>query len=76
MFFPEIIPAAILVLYAPCWALSLFANGDAPAALALLIGEVACVYGFVLGCRLPSKSIAYCSMMAFILLAVALSKGS
>ncbi len=69
IFFPEAIPAVMVAFYAPMWAMELFGKGDALPGLALVIGEVACVYGFVQGCKRSSKPIAYISMMVLLLIA-------
>ena len=69
MFFPEAIPAFIVALCAPFWAIKMLGNGDVLPAICLIAGEVACGYGFVHGWRFSGKWIAYGSMLAFLVLA-------
>lgn len=68
MFFPEAIPAFILALYAPFWAIRMFANGEVLPAVCLIAGELASGYGFIQGWRFSKKWISYGSMLAFLLL--------
>lgn len=68
MFFPEVIPAISLALYAPFWALKMFASGAALAPLCLLAVEAACIYGFVQGWKHASKWFSWACMMAFLVM--------
>lgn len=72
LFFPEAIPAFALTIYAPFWALKMFAGGAALAPLCLLAAEAACVYGFVQGWKLGSKWVAWACMVAFLVTALAI----
>jgi len=72
MFFPEGIPAIALVIYAPIWALKMFANGAALAPLCLLAVEAACIYGFAQGWKHGSKWFAWACMIIFLLIALAI----
>jgi hypothetical protein len=72
MFFPEVIPAIILAIYAPFWALKMFASGAALAPLSILAFEAACIYGFVQGWKHGSQWFAWVCMFTFLLMALAI----
>lgn len=69
LFFPEVIPAAIVAISAPLWAAKLFANDHPLAAIALLSGDLFAGYGFVKALLHERKGLAYLVMLAFLLLA-------
>jgi hypothetical protein len=69
MFFPEAIPAVLVVFCSPLWAVLMFSNGNALPALCLLGGVIACSAGFLYAYRRGRKWQAYASMYAVLVLA-------
>jgi hypothetical protein len=70
LFFPEVIPAAIVVFGSPLWVLDLLANGQVVAAAVFTLGIAACVYGFLCAARSESQFGAYAAMVGALLVAV------
>lgn len=69
LFFPEVIPAAILLICAPIWAMKLISRGNFLAGAALLAGEVFAVWGFIRSLHRREKISAYLCMIGFLALA-------
>ncbi len=76
MFFPEVIPALMIVLCAPVWAMRMFGNGNALPALGLLGGVVAFSAGFIYAYRRGRKWQAYAFMFAILVLAAMVSSAA
>lgn len=70
MFFPEAVPAFILMFYVPIWAVRLLGAGQLFRGFCLLVAEAVCGYAFIQGLRLGKKWVAYASMVVFILIAI------
>lgn len=63
---PEAIPAMIVAMCGPFWAIKWITEGNALAAVLLLGTEIACGFGFFEGWRAGHKWLAYGSMMVFL----------
>ena len=63
MFFPEIIPAAFVVVISPLWAVSLLMHGQITAALLLVAGVGAFTCGFFASAREKQSLLAYVCMV-------------
>ncbi|PRC92725.1 hypothetical protein S2091_2455 [Solimicrobium silvestre] len=67
LFFPEIIPAAILAVWSPFWAIQLLLESHFLAALTLLCGVGASGYAFYSGVRSKQKYLAYIGVLGMLL---------
>ena|ERR1700676_533199 len=74
LFFPEILPAAFIVLISPIWEIQLIGRGRIIAPVILPMGVSVCSYFFYLGCRDKLRWIAYAAIVGTILTAVATYK--
>jgi len=63
LFFPEVIPAALVALVSPVWCVALLLRGQVGTALLLITTVVACTGGFVLSVRERQKALAYACML-------------
>jgi len=71
LFFPEIIPAAGIVLMSPIWEIQLVHRGRIAAALILPLGVMIGSYLFIFGCREKLKWIAYVAILVMVATALA-----
>lgn len=69
LFFPEIIPAAIVLIGAPVWAISLAFQGHPLSALLLVAGVAVNAFGFFWLSRRGEKWLAYFAMLAVLFVA-------
>ena len=67
IFFPEMVPAAFIVLISPIWEIQLIGRGQLGTALILLGGVVACSYSFYWACRNRYRWIAYAAILGTLL---------
>lgn len=67
IFFPEMLPAALIVLISPIWEIQLIVRGQSGAALILPGGVVACSYSFYWACQNRSRWIAYAAIIGTLL---------
>jgi hypothetical protein len=67
LFFPEVAPAAFIVLISPIWEIQLIGRGQPGPALFLLGGVVACSYSFYWACRNKYRWIAYAAILGTLL---------
>jgi hypothetical protein len=74
LFFPEILPAAFIVLISPIWEIELIGRGRIIGPVVLPIGVSVCSYLFYWGCRDKLRWIAYAAIVGTILTAAATHK--
>ncbi len=74
LFFPEMLPAAYVVLISPIWEIQLLGRGRMAAALVLPVGVVVGSYCFYWACREKSRWIAYIAIVGLLLTALATYK--
>jgi hypothetical protein len=74
LFFPEVLPAAFLVLISPIWEIQLLSRGRLLAAVLLPMGVGLGTYCFYKGCREKSRWIAHASIVGVLLTALATYK--
>jgi hypothetical protein len=70
LFFPEILPAAFIVLISPIWEIQLIGHGRIIAPVILPIGVSVCAYFFYWGCRAKLRWIGYAAIVGIMLTAV------
>ena len=67
IFFPEMLPAAFIVLISPIWEIQLIGRGQLGAALILLAGVGACSYSFYWACKNKYRCLAYAAILGTLL---------
>jgi hypothetical protein len=74
LFFPEMLPAAYVVLISPIWEVQLLGRGRMAAALVLPLGVVVGSCGFYWARREKSRWLAYTAILGLLLTALATYK--
>jgi hypothetical protein len=74
LFFPEILPAAFIVLISPIWEIQLIGRGRIIAPVILAMGVSVCSFFFYWGCREKLRWIVYAAIVGVIITAAATYK--